>query len=281
MRLIRSALPSFQRGYARNPGESLYPGLWEGLTGLKAPILGNTGLVSLPDWLPDGTDGAINGTPGWEHDNEPGHTLDFVASDSDFIDVGATTFLPGTEYSICIYTSWDAGLILYAERSTSSAFPIRGQLYNPGGGNLGFITRDNASGNQTLARDSINHLGTGYHLFCGVRDGADLFVFTDGVQGDTANGAAGTITIDTSYIYAQTNVGTPAGFSTGRVGLVLTYSRVITPGEQSILAAKPHALFMRKPSTAFFAPAAAFALPVISPNDIHSSLFGGQVINGG
>jgi hypothetical protein len=52
-------IPSYAQGFARQRGESAQTGLWNGLVGLWAPLLGPTGLM-LPNWSPQGP--ALRGT---------------------------------------------------------------------------------------------------------------------------------------------------------------------------------------------------------------------------
>lgn len=49
--MLLNPIPSYAMGWARNPGQAMYPDLWKGLVGYWDPTLGKTGEI-LYDWSP-------------------------------------------------------------------------------------------------------------------------------------------------------------------------------------------------------------------------------------
>jgi len=92
--------PNVNQGFAKGPGESLYPNLWEGLVGLWLPGIrtGGVGTDSVIDFSANKNHGTPNGsmtTSDWVVSQLPngqgGYSLDFDGAD-DFIDLGPSTY---------------------------------------------------------------------------------------------------------------------------------------------------------------------------------------------
>ena len=96
--------PSYKSGFARYAGESMRPGLWKGLVGLWAPMLGPTG-VTLGDWSGRRKHGTLtNMDPATDWVPGPmGRALDFDGSD-DYVDVPFGKGLNvGGDYTACYW----------------------------------------------------------------------------------------------------------------------------------------------------------------------------------
>ena len=81
--------PTYKQGYAKNISETSNPELWKGLVGAWIPVLGNSGLGTLPDVSGFGNDGTIDSTQvasDWRIGNNPrlrGYVLNFDGTDDE------------------------------------------------------------------------------------------------------------------------------------------------------------------------------------------------------
>lgn len=74
--------PTFQSGYAKGPGDSEFPNLWNGLIGLWAPSVGYQGVTTLQDFSGNGAHATIAGSKSvsdWNRDDR-GSSLRFDGS---------------------------------------------------------------------------------------------------------------------------------------------------------------------------------------------------------
>jgi len=119
---------------------------------------------------------------------------------------------------------------IFAQRSTTDSDSILGQLYTPSS-NIAFITRNDTGGNSALAQGTTTlQNGTWYHAV-GVRDGANVYVYLNGVLEGSDNDAGGTITTNTRDIGRWNSGGSPGGYFNGIIDSFRIYSRALGADE--------------------------------------------------
>jgi hypothetical protein len=249
------------------------------------------------------TDSALTGmanpptrTSGWG----PGKFGKALAVDGtdDGVDLGTPTVFNNISVPV-IFTCWvqsssDAGDAIYFVGETTAdqttvflGQPVTGLLTNEiitvirlAGGVTDYIC-----GYTTANRDELFD-GKWHHIAI-VWDGTPVRIYIDGkerlvtiaaggVRDDLYASHSGTITASLGYRSADNG-----RYIDGMIDDARFYNTDKVESEIQDIMHNPWAPFWKRSTATIFVPAAAFALPVMGIDDIHSSVFGGQVINGG
>lgn len=247
--LPQRASPSWQTGFARYAGESLYPNLWNGLVGAWVPALGPTGLV-LRDVSGRGSHGTLTDmdpATDWVV-GEKGYALDFDGSNDTVVCGSVMDFHGGTPFS---------AMVLMRSSSTSNNRGVIGTDYNTGW----YLRLEGTTGLRAKIDDGVNDahspvtcsvVDNVWHMVGMVLTPTRLWTLLDGrVIGDIDNGSVGDMS-DTVVI------GSPptTAYFLGQIAWACVWNRDINPNEIQQLYADPLGMFRRRRLFPVKAPAA-------------------------
>lgn len=288
---MNGRVPSYSQGFARYAAESAYPEQWRGLILAIAPHLGPTG-VDIQDWSGRGNHLTLSGftlasayIQAADALMNPITALDFDGTNDKIV---TPLLLEGaSEFTICFLWQREAGVgakALYSAWDQGVYF--QNTITYHGDFNWNWYTRDSSTGNTGGRNNDLAYLTPPFgewHHYCfrySVSD-SDKSIWEDGVLGNSTSTSIDTLTTDWD--------GETIGFddaanlySNARIADFRIYNYALSPAEIAALSKDIRAMYVPRWWThGKAAAAAAFALPVLSQQDIHSTIFGGQVINGG
>lgn len=257
--------PTYSGGYAHDKGESMFPGMWDGLTFVVAPFLGATGDLKE---LKGGNDGVWSGTgPRWV-----GGAAQYNGSD-DY-----------TNHSIAIDTSgaisvsfWN--FVATADIQQSSAFGYRGtdvnadrfQAHVPWSDSNVYWDYGDIGGN---GRISVSYAGffdkwTHVALVSEGKGGSFKGIYLDGVlkaSAGSSDGPDGVIPIDIGRAVISSTE-----YHKGRISQFAIYNRLLVANEIQQHYRNPKGLFVRQPPVTYFVAAAAANAPTAT---LYGPLYG-------
>ena len=226
--------PSYHQGFATGASTAEYPGLWKGLVGAWAPVLGNTGIVTLRDVSGYGNHGALTGTMtaadwvrskgnlGLQYDGTDDHILPSgvkaLVPPFTVVSWASTESVAGTEN---LFGIGSAGSVIHYHRLQFSK--VGGVLHcrafsNAGGGEVGSDT--------TTADSSDTFMLTGLWL-----TNADRRSYINAAGENIETTSKVTTGIDTISIGSNIKGTTTTEFFQGNIYETLLYDRALTPNE--------------------------------------------------
>ena len=233
--------PSFTQGFARSAGESEHPGLWQGLTAAWAPELGRTGSVVF-DWAGRRLHGQRVASL-WDID-ATGVALAFAGTGS-FVSLPSR--LPFSKnaytYSLRVYaTSNSSDQWLVSDHYSAANNHGRGLSY---GGDMAIITIRHGNAITAISTGIVSLRA--WHHVVATYDGGSVTIWIDGRRNVTQTAVATDPEAGAmSYLGAMSP---GASLFLGKLGSVLSYSRVLSDNEIRQLYLDPTAPFRLRRTT--------------------------------
>lgn len=236
---MNNQFPTFSSGFAKNPGESLYPHLWNGLVGLWSPELGKQG-DKLYDWSGFRHHGTLNGMDAATDyiAGKNGYALNFDGT-NDNITCGNIPEIDTASQTMTIMfwirtTAASNNCIASYDSNDSLSPSVDWYIYNPSSLRLGGF------GNTTEYNTAIAFNDGLWHHVAVVEEQTTLILYVDGVVRFTQAITQSHGNFSASYILRFADNSNISHFP-GDLGEIRLYRRDLRADEvrQSYLGASP------------------------------------------
>jgi len=232
------SIPSYANGFARCAAESESPGLWTGLQGLWMPSLGPTGLT-LRDWSGKGNHGTLTSmdpATDWVA-GEKGWALDYDGSNDYVGAAGPQSLMAGATQATIVMLAFRPGSVM-----TNCGF---GNTNNYRFNLLHYF-------NTIYCQNGLSHYpnvansATGWVHYAMTWSSVDDFkLWVNGKQLTLGSDQSNPPALASAANLGDWTIGAEIAngrYSTGKIGLVCLYNRVLSVPEIQHLHADPHAL---------------------------------------